>query len=141
MQAIFIFITILVLVSVSSATRPSDLIETTPLPSTKSLSGTTTDSFNKIDATHEPLGLWKNFEVPNVGHYSSWAVPTEQANDSYEGVPRSLLNFSNQIIPRDLTNSVGQESNSSEYFQLNGTIKNSIIGSKPSEINGTFVWY
>lgn len=152
----FILITIVALVSVSSADLPSDSIKTAPLPSKMSLTGTTIDSINRIDKTHEPLGMWKNFEVPNIGHYSSWAIPIVQGNDSREGVPRSLLNWSNQDISQYVTNSVGPKKSSKDYLQLNDMTKPTLIEASkdlsdiqsnnttnttgPTVINDVLVW-
>jgi hypothetical protein len=137
MQAIFVFIIILVLVSVSSAVLPSDQIVTAPLPSTKSLSGTTVGSITEIKKTHEPLGMWKSVEIPNMGHYASWAITIEQGSESFVGVPSSSMNFFKQNVSPNVTNSVGSNK-PSEYRPIR-TPRPSKYG-EPSEYNGTLVY-
>ncbi len=98
---------------------PSDLIQTGPHPAVISLSGATPASAKSIDALNQNLTGYKGWQLPNVGHYSTWATATQ---DEPAGVPTSLLNFSS-AIPKNLSDtSVGA---------ANGNF---------TEINGTMVW-
>jgi hypothetical protein len=103
--------------------KPSDKIVTAPLPGKISLSGTVDESMKAIDAMNEPLGMWQRWEVPNIGHYTSWKVDVVQ-EDSV-GVPMVLLNFSQQK-PIDLnTTSVGNLS--ADFTVLDSTSTEGLV--------------
>jgi hypothetical protein len=106
---------------------------TAPLPSTKSLSGTTVGSITEIKNTHVPLGMWKNVEIPNMGHYASWAITMEQGNESFVGVPSSALKFFKQNVSPNVTDSVGSKNNSSENRRIESP--------EPSKYGDTLVWW
>lgn len=80
--------------------RPSDRIQTGPYHSVVQLTGTTIESSYSVDAMNIPLGMFKNWEVPNIGHYVSWNIEVSQENST--GIPTSLTNFSQQQ-PSNLT--------------------------------------
>jgi hypothetical protein len=88
-----------------SVALPSDLIQTKPLPGKISLSGTTAESIKAIDALNDPLAKFQLTNLPNIGHYASWALTYDQDTEKPVGVPEKLLNFSEKQ-PENLT-SVG----------------------------------
>jgi hypothetical protein len=103
--------------------KPSDKIVTAPLPGKISLSGTVDESMKAIDDMNEPLGMWQRWEVPNIGHYTSWKVDVVQ-EDSV-GVPTALLNFSQQK-PVDLNmTSVGNLS--ADFTVLDSTSTEGLV--------------
>jgi len=117
---IFLAIVLLFVAGISHAVKPSDLITFRPGPAEKlSLQNVDPSSINAIADMNEPLSMFRMWELPNIGHYASWAQKTDQTGLTDQ--PNSLLNFTNTIP--DLPASVG---NSSGNVTL---------------INDTFVWF
>lgn len=99
--------------------KPSDLIVFRPGPvQPLGLQNVDPSSARAIAATNEPLGPYRNWELPNLGHRASRAA--ELSQDEPAGLSRSLLNFS--ASTPELLASVG-----------NATANITII-------NGTMVW-
>lgn len=108
----------LLLSQVSTGVRPSDLIQIGPKPAMIQLSGTTPQSAKAIAATNEPLGMFKLRELPNIGHYASWAVTYDQDLESPVGVPDKLLNFSKMevVLPQNVSENVTNDNTEIIYL-------------------------
>ncbi|NMC35380.1 MAG: hypothetical protein GYA36_23410 [Veillonellaceae bacterium] len=114
-----IIIALILLSSLAVAERPSDHIKYKEPAKLISLQNVDPSSINAIADMNEPLSMFRMWELPNIGHYASWAQKTDQTGLTDQ--PNSLLNFTNTIP--DLPASVG---NSSGNVTL---------------INDTFVWF
>lgn len=117
---IFCLVISVLISSLAGAVRPSDLIERRAEPvGLISLENVDPSSIKTIADTNEPLTMFRMWELPNIGHYASWAQRTDQTGLTDQ--PSSLLNFTNTIpeLPASIGNSSG-----------NITL-----------INDTFVWF
>jgi hypothetical protein len=63
-------------------------------------------------------------ELPNLGHYCTWAVTVDQDAESPVGVPEKLLNFS-----------------TAEIMDLNQTSIGNASAENMTIINETMVWF
>lgn len=97
MKLLHVIFVVVALVAVSSA-MPSDLIRTGPKPALLALSGTIPESAKAIDALNEPLGMFRAWDIPNIGHYASWAAVYDQDLEAPAGVPEKLLNFTEMQV-------------------------------------------
>jgi len=105
MRLLCVVLSVVVIVALSSA-LPSDLIQKAPKPGILSLSGTTPESAKAIDALNEPLWMFRAWEIPNIGHYASWAATYDQDLEAPAGVPEKLLNFTEMRV--DLPENVSE---------------------------------
>ncbi len=114
-----IIIALILLSSLAVAERPSDQIKYKDPAKLISLQNVDPSSIKTIADTNEPLTMFRMWELPNIGHYASWAQRTDQTGLTDQ--PSSLLNFTNTIpeLPASIGNSSG-----------NITL-----------INDTFVWF
>jgi hypothetical protein len=80
----------LLVVGLALGQLPSDLIQNQSPHETLNLQGVSSSSAQAIDSSHAELGSWKATNMANLGHYTSDPDLT-----SNEGIPKSLLNFSN----------------------------------------------
>jgi len=97
MKRLFAVLIVVALAALSAA-MPSDLIQKGPKPGLLALSGTTPESAKAIDALNEPLGMFRARDIPNIGHYASWAATYDQDLEAPVGVPEKLLNFTKMKI-------------------------------------------
>ena len=95
-------------------------IETQPLPGKQPLRGATWGSARNIEAANEPLGMYRPWEVANIGHYASWTQEVDQNAEAPAGVPIQILNFSTIIPP--LPASIGNATNATLIGGKSGLI-------------------
>jgi hypothetical protein len=63
--------------------RPSDVIQKQSVPVMLDLTNTAPSSAKIIGDMNAPLGMFKMWELPNIGHYVSWNTWYKQGiNDS-----------------------------------------------------------
>jgi hypothetical protein len=109
MKPISFFIALILLATLGYAQLPSDLIIRQDAPQIISLQNVVPSSVKAIDGLNPELGLRKDWQIPNIGRYASWAVLVDQG-DKPAGVPDKLLNFSDQVpeIPESIGNASGK---------------------------------
>jgi hypothetical protein len=131
-RIIFSLVALIALLGVALAVTPLDLIRPGAERKLVALSGTDPSSAKEIAALNEPLGPYEEWNLPNIGHYASWAVYDVQ------GINNSSINQD------DLMVRVGLEAFANSIPPLPASVGDpnapTTDVSGATTINGVMVW-